>query len=224
MSIQTFHPIEVDDEEKLKFAIDRGLFRLQILSKYAGIDEFTQKKYDTIYIGRVPCYLSFFNHFSVGIGYAKENEWILNLAGIEYIIMNNAIPFNWCSLPSIMKIKRSNNTIQKGHFNDFTGLVYSEKKNDFVLTASFNSRVDDIEPNIYSDSNKGIHLTKLLDINSINNVDIKYELISNDYIETLDNNFKKEMVIKYNNLLRDYFENKIKKIVIENNLPINFTN
>ena len=221
MSLQTFDPIEVNSEKNLKLAIDRGLFRLQILSKFSGIDEFTQKKYDSIYIGRVPCYLSFYNHISVGIGYATENEWILKLAGIDFMINNKSIPFSWCVLPNILNIERSNGYIQPGYFNDYSGLVYSESKKDFILSVSFNEYNVDIEPNMYSDSTKGVLLKKIMKLNNIDNIDINYKLFSNDYIESLDNNFKKEMFLKYNNVIKDYFEKTIKDIIDTHNLPIN---
>ena len=76
MSLQTFDPIEVNSEKNLKLADLEDYLDYKFFQNLVELMNLHRKSM-ILFIGRVPCYLSFYNHISVGIGYATENEWIL---------------------------------------------------------------------------------------------------------------------------------------------------
>ena len=201
-------------------------------SKRMGICEFDNKMADNIITKELKecCLFDIVSPYN-NVMLDTRNQWKFDCLTKFYQIFKNILFIKENSLPSIINIKRSNGTIQKGRINGQNAIsLYKSSKDNYScehlgIKICFNEAGKEISQEINPDFlkyRKIMLLEDLFDCNpNIEKIELEYSLL--DYkkyqdVETIENINIIENVVKYfNNSYTDWIENNITKEYIDGN-------
>ena len=169
-------------------------------------------------LGIRPVYSTVFFH--------KDNHWKFRCIELDFYVINNIFPCCYLDLPKIIKIQRTNGTIQDGYIKDENGIkirksvTYNDGYDKMCVEVSLsdNPELKDLS-NINDDKIWSLECAKTIPLDVIleHNPQIKEIYLSlslfneNDFVEdTLTNlNDKIKIMKHYNFIFIDWFKKKV---------------
>jgi hypothetical protein len=176
--------------------ITRGIDCIYSITKSIQKDEFThEENKDRNNIMMVIPGAHRFVRFPAGfVSFIENNMWIYLLSHMHFIVKYKVIPFSNMNLPNIMKIRRSNGTIQDAYFDSNNGFFMDDKNKSLTIGCRFESDNDGI-PSKYSDMEKVVKISDLIELNHLTNIEYSLKSITNKIL--FDTPFKRKCLEYY---------------------------
>jgi hypothetical protein len=173
-----------------KVRLNNAVATMSITTKMIHRDDFFQEidKTKNAVCAVIPGAYSFYQIPGGSVFYFPENRWLVDLMAIYMISVLDCLPIKFCgdSIKEVIKINRSNGTIQSAFCSQLSGLVFSEKRNDFKMMVNFDPDDTTTTPTMFSCANKNVLLSDTMKINDISELKITVPKVS-DKIENNQN-------------------------------------
>lgn len=217
--------IEPEDFEEFKDMIQTAIHSSCFTCKIIGKDSFTHKMYhedDTKSDYINGCRLRY--HIPGGLlVYSKTNSFMMDCANIEFMLMNNSIPYSWTNVQKKLFVKRSSGFIQHAsveHDNSFSLRLDEEnpENNDIRMVITFNmDETKNTEYNEYVsyDASKSIYLSDYYSVNP----NAPPLVFTFKYITSKSSGEYNGFIKQYNNDLLKFY-NTVCGVVKQRNYPI----
>ena len=171
--------------ENLQYSLECAIGGIQFSSKRVDTDEFTKEKGETIVKYLYGC-RSLYTMPYGGIMCLSKNQWIFDLACIHFMKLSNLVPMKYVSgISDTINVKRTSGLIQEACIDPLNGLIYDKGREDFLLRCNLSDTCLE-EPTIYSEIVKSVRLSEIMKLNNINDIDISFPNILQDYSNNKD--------------------------------------